>query len=216
MAAFVRPLRTCVKQHWRCLSDGASLRFCKRFDDVHANVHRRTISSQCLRRTCDDAAKCTCTGCGSRILQIQRGHFGTASFSSQSKATEGLQPFRIRNARELSVIPRGDGFLPKGDRLLRGWHPFSVSPITRSSLRGTVACERFFSTSGKSGSESGGRDDEDGAAPSDMPPHPPMPDSFPMGALTPLAVPEVFPKVPVIAINRNPVFPRFVKMIEVR
>ena len=34
-------------------------------------------------------------------------------------------------------------------------------------------------------------------------------------ALTALSVPEVFPKVPVIAVPRNPVFPRFVKMIEV-
>lgn len=37
-----------------------------------------------------------------------------------------------------------------------------------------------------------------------------------MTALTPLVVPEVFPNVPVIAVSRNPVFPRFVKIIEVR
>lgn len=30
-----------------------------------------------------------------------------------------------------------------------------------------------------------------------------------------VAVPEVWPQVPVIAINRNPVFPRFIKLIEV-
>ncbi|XP_053559005.1 lon protease homolog, mitochondrial isoform X1 [Bombina bombina] len=35
-------------------------------------------------------------------------------------------------------------------------------------------------------------------------------------ALTPLIVPEVFPNVPVIAVTRNPVFPRFVKIIEVK
>ncbi|XP_040181658.1 lon protease homolog, mitochondrial [Rana temporaria] len=35
-------------------------------------------------------------------------------------------------------------------------------------------------------------------------------------ALTPLVVPEVFPNVPVIAVSRNPVFPRFVKIIEVK
>lgn len=34
-------------------------------------------------------------------------------------------------------------------------------------------------------------------------------------ALTPISIPDVFPKVPVIAISRNPLFPRFVKMIEV-
>lgn len=30
-----------------------------------------------------------------------------------------------------------------------------------------------------------------------------------------MAVPEIWPNVPVIAINRNPVFPRFIKIIEV-
>ncbi|XP_063776157.1 lon protease homolog, mitochondrial [Pseudophryne corroboree] len=35
-------------------------------------------------------------------------------------------------------------------------------------------------------------------------------------ALTPLTVPEVFPNVPVIPVSRNPVFPRFVKIIEVK
>ncbi len=34
-------------------------------------------------------------------------------------------------------------------------------------------------------------------------------------ALSPINIPEFFPNVPVIAINRNPVFPKFVKLIEV-
>lgn len=34
-------------------------------------------------------------------------------------------------------------------------------------------------------------------------------------ALTPMMVPEVFPNVPLIAVTRNPVFPRFIKIIEV-
>lgn len=37
-----------------------------------------------------------------------------------------------------------------------------------------------------------------------------------MTALTPLLVPEHFPNVPLIAVTRNPVFPRFIKIIEVR
>jgi hypothetical protein len=36
-----------------------------------------------------------------------------------------------------------------------------------------------------------------------------------MGALTPVTVPDSVPTVPVIAMNRNPIFPRFAKMIEV-
>ena len=37
-----------------------------------------------------------------------------------------------------------------------------------------------------------------------------------MGALSTMTVPEIFPRVPVIAIGRNPIFPRFVKMLEVQ
>ncbi|KAJ8278638.1 hypothetical protein COCON_G00057040 [Conger conger] len=37
-----------------------------------------------------------------------------------------------------------------------------------------------------------------------------------MTALTPMLVPEVFPNVPLIAVSRNPVFPRFIKIIEVK
>ncbi|XP_076847775.1 lon protease homolog, mitochondrial isoform X1 [Brachyhypopomus gauderio] len=37
-----------------------------------------------------------------------------------------------------------------------------------------------------------------------------------MTALTPMMVPEVFPNVPLIAVTRNPVFPRFIKIIEVK
>jgi len=39
--------------------------------------------------------------------------------------------------------------------------------------------------------------------------------NYNMAALTTTTVPEHFPNIPVIAISRNPVFPRFIKMIEV-
>lgn len=35
------------------------------------------------------------------------------------------------------------------------------------------------------------------------------------GALAPVMVPEVYPRVPLLCVHRNPVFPRFVKMLEV-
>ncbi|XP_069505698.1 lon protease homolog, mitochondrial [Ambystoma mexicanum] len=60
-------------------------------------------------------------------------------------------------------------------------------------------------TDGDSGSESSGGEEggEAYSAPT-------------MTALTPLMVPEVFPNVPLIAVTRNPVFPRFIKIIEVK
>ncbi|WAQ98018.1 LONM-like protein [Mya arenaria] len=39
--------------------------------------------------------------------------------------------------------------------------------------------------------------------------------NYNMAALTTTTIPDYFPNIPVIAINRNPVFPRFIKMIEV-
>ncbi|KAM7143782.1 lon protease homolog, mitochondrial [Molossus nigricans] len=35
-------------------------------------------------------------------------------------------------------------------------------------------------------------------------------------ALTPMTIPDVFPQLPLIAVTRNPVFPRFIKIIEVK
>ncbi|CAB1323812.1 unnamed protein product [Coregonus sp. 'balchen'] len=58
-------------------------------------------------------------------------------------------------------------------------------------------------SSGSGGDESGG----DGGTPYISPQ---------MTALTPMLVPEVFPNVPLIAVSRNPVFPRFIKIIEVK
>ncbi|XP_061834420.1 lon protease homolog, mitochondrial [Nerophis lumbriciformis] len=58
---------------------------------------------------------------------------------------------------------------------------------------------------GSGGEESGGGDE--GAAAYAAPQ---------MTALTPMMVPEVFPNVPLVAVSRNPVFPRFIKIIEVK
>ncbi|XP_061894907.1 lon protease homolog, mitochondrial [Entelurus aequoreus] len=57
---------------------------------------------------------------------------------------------------------------------------------------------------GSGGEESGG---EEGAAAYAAPQ---------MTALTTMMVPEVFPNVPLVAVSRNPVFPRFIKIIEVK
>ncbi|XP_061593408.1 lon protease homolog, mitochondrial [Cololabis saira] len=59
---------------------------------------------------------------------------------------------------------------------------------------------------GSGGEESGGDGGDGGAAYSGPQ----------MTALTPMMVPEVFPNVPLVAVSRNPVFPRFIKIIEVK
>ncbi|KAI5101115.1 lon protease-like, mitochondrial [Silurus meridionalis] len=65
---------------------------------------------------------------------------------------------------------------------------------------------------GEDGAESSSPNDDepggDGAESGSAPLH--------ITALTPMMVPEVFPNVPLIAVTRNPVFPRFIKIIEVK
>ena len=50
----------------------------------------------------------------------------------------------------------------------------------------------------------------------DEPPGYPPSSAMPMVSLAPMTVPEVFTPLPVIAVQRNPVFPKFIKIIEVQ
>lgn len=72
--------------------------------------------------------------------------------------------------------------------------------------------------SGDSGAPAGG--EGAGGSGGDDGPHyqePPIPETpeTVSVSLTPVTVPEYFPIVPVIAVKRNPLFPRFVKLLEV-
>ncbi|VDN13138.1 unnamed protein product [Dibothriocephalus latus] len=79
---------------------------------------------------------------------------------------------------------------------------------------------RFYSTAGGDGNSSadGGHPEDSSkpgaASPPDGPPGAP-PDSQHPFALTAQNIPNNFPCVPVIAITGNPLFPKFIKMIEV-
>ncbi|KAJ7986643.1 hypothetical protein DPEC_G00342010 [Dallia pectoralis] len=64
---------------------------------------------------------------------------------------------------------------------------------------------------GEDGSESSGSGGDESGGDTGAQYH-----SAQMTALTPMLVPEVFPNVPLIAVSRNPVFPRFIKIIEVK
>ena len=61
--------------------------------------------------------------------------------------------------------------------------------------------------SAESGVESGGEEHEDEMSLEAIVPK--------QHAIAPVSVPDNFPEVPILAISRNPIFPRFVKMLEV-
>ena len=73
--------------------------------------------------------------------------------------------------------------------------------------------DEFSSASSSDGGEDEGSGGEDGSPVPDVTVGSDLPPS--MVALSPMTVPEVWPRVPVIAVRRHPLFPRFIKMIEV-
>ena len=74
--------------------------------------------------------------------------------------------------------------------------------------------DEFSSSSSSSdGDEGEGGGGEDGSPVPDVTVGGDLPQS--MVALSPMTVPEIWPQVPVIAVRRHPLFPRFIKMIEV-
>ena len=72
---------------------------------------------------------------------------------------------------------------------------------------------RYFSSAAGNGDEEGDSGDSEAVEEKDEDAHVSV--GGPGFALSAMNVPEVFPNVPVIAVNRHPVFPRFLKMIEV-
>ncbi len=66
-------------------------------------------------------------------------------------------------------------------------------------------------SSSSSGDEGEGHDeDEGGALGIELIP------ASKMHAIAPVSIPDNFPEVPILAISRNPIFPRFVKILEVK
>ncbi|KAM5237838.1 lon protease homolog, mitochondrial [Ctenodactylus gundi] len=103
--------------------------------------------------------------------------------------------------------------LPRGRRacdVSLPWAPWGRGLGAAGQWRG------FWEANGRGGGSFSGGDDspeggaEDGAGGAGGGEGPVM------TALTPMTVPDVFPHLPLIAITRNPVFPRFIKIVEVK
>uniref|UniRef100_A0A8C0H1D9 Lon protease homolog, mitochondrial n=1 Tax=Chelonoidis abingdonii TaxID=106734 RepID=A0A8C0H1D9_CHEAB len=113
----------------------------------------------------------------------------------------GLAPLGpARSAVHAACSPPPVGLWPAGPAP-RPW-PVSSVPAPRDTC---VARQPWRGDARRRGAEDGGGS---GADPAGAPPA--------MTALTPLLIPERFPNVPLIAVTRNPVFPRFIKILEVK
>ncbi|XP_019508911.1 PREDICTED: lon protease homolog, mitochondrial [Hipposideros armiger] len=110
-------------------------------------------------------------------------------------------------------------WLPRGRRACDASPPWALwgrSPAAAGQWRGLWEAN---SRGGSGGAFSGGEDASEGGAEDGA--------AGPGGsagggegpvvtALTPMTIPDVFPYLPLIAVTRNPVFPRFIKIIEVK
>ncbi|XP_072643787.1 lon protease homolog, mitochondrial [Canis lupus baileyi] len=116
------------------------------------------------------------------------------------------------------VPTAAETWLPRGRRACDASPPWALwgrGPVAAGQWRGLwEANSRGGSgafSSGEDASEGGAEDGSAGAGGSAGGGEGPI-----ITALTPMTIPDVFPHLPLIAVTRNPVFPRFIKIIEVK
>lgn len=185
--------------------------YMKLFDAVR-QLHR--YSRLVVRATWTTAFR-TSGGCPpwtnpSALVRSQSLHLYTSSGTAQNTCIHRF--YNIHAGTTMSTTATSFRWTRVGG-VFRG-QPELLSPTSRpfvvqDRMFGNRAGSAGFSgENGGESSESGGEESGGDGGDSNTGPQ--------MTALTPLMVPEVFPNVPLIAVSRHPVFPRFIKIIEVR
>ncbi|XP_058870925.1 lon protease homolog, mitochondrial-like [Acipenser ruthenus] len=133
---------------------------------------------------------------------------GTLCAASLCNSTSGIamtavgRTSHLRQWGRVASVCKGDFMVSPADLVHCNQRRCLRDFGNRNSGGGAFSGDDGAESGGSSGGEEGG-DGGEGAAQS-------------MTALTTMLVPEVFPNVPLIAVTRNPVFPRFIKIIEVK
>jgi hypothetical protein len=98
--------------------------------------------------------------------------------------------------------------------LLSNFNPFSSSHYYNLPAAKHLHTSTLLRDQNKSSSSNDDDGNSSDGGDMDLPPlgEPPQPI---MNALMPIKIPDDYPKVPLIAVSRNPLFPRFMKMLEV-
>ncbi|XP_004441321.1 PREDICTED: lon protease homolog, mitochondrial [Ceratotherium simum simum] len=116
------------------------------------------------------------------------------------------------------VPTAAEAWLPRGRRACDASPPWALGgrcPAAAGQWRGLWEANNRSSggafSGGEDASEGGAEDGAAGAGGSAGGGEGPV-----ITALTPMTIPDVFPHLPLIAVSRNPVFPRFIKIIEVK
>ena len=162
----------------------------------------------------------------SALVKANRSGTFCRSHRADSSTLGRLQALRVYSSTGSSQTPCSS-LLSAGCRLTASSYRwmrvgsvlrFGKSDLLTPASRPFMILDRSFGNrasgagfSGEDGGESAGSGGEESGGDGGGPYSGPQ-----MTALTPMMVPEVFPNVPLIAVSRNPVFPRFIKIIEVR
>ena len=89
--------------------------------------------------------------------------------------------------------------------------------LTSSDCRSFHTTRHLWADETSSGNDSDGADSDDEGSSAAEPPQQEIVSEkiYPMRAIASKGIPDVFPEVPLIAISRFPIFPNFVKLVEV-
>lgn len=229
MAAMLRRKCTCLWKHVNSTSLAISV--AARCDCIASTTRNKLVFSHVRCANCAQLSARTqelparlhhssATGrCGMReksslsfrhLTDATRSHVKTGQIDSAL-----LSSYRCRHLSSVSLLPKhlptqsSLGFAQKVAATSRLYHARLLSSLSSNGGGGEK------SSGNGDGEEKGKADDEGEAAADDSSKQTPQPAPL-MGALSTMNVPEIFPRVPVIAIGRNPIFPRFVKMLEVQ
>ena len=162
-----------------------------------------------------------CAHCGETGSKLPK----TSRLHQNSSATVERSSLKLQNTPLLrrlshSACIRSNSHLRNSSYIFQ-LHQ-SISPLLSkhvcTTFSSNLSAVKHFSSITDEGdgrqSSTGGNNNEGGNGGDEPPAQPPEVSPL-YGALSTQQIPDIFPKVPVIAISRNPVFPRFIKMLEV-
>lgn len=165
-----------------------------------------------------------------KILQTHRISFGRCLIASNRALGDAAQSSKPNNelikntslaSSRLAVLRPKQNMLGSFGGLGISWNNRLGFTVDRAHARfiHNSALMRFKDDDSKKNNDETSDQAPGSSDPSDPPggdgggPTLPIPS---LVALAPLQIPDFLPRVPVIAINRNPLFPFFIKMLEVR
>ncbi|XP_035508682.1 lon protease homolog, mitochondrial [Morone saxatilis] len=161
----------------------------------------------------------TCGGLPPQTVTSTPSRLQSPRFYSSTGTSQNTCPNRFPNIQVSAVMTAGCRLSAGSHRWMRvGAVVRGQTDLLTPTSRPFMIQDRMFGNrasgagfSGEDGGDSAGSGGEESGGDGGVPYNGPQ-----MTALTPMMVPEVFPNVPLIAVSRNPVFPRFIKIIEVK